>query len=563
MMTLACALLLAGAFAAERAAAQSSFTIEPVPASYMKDLPFRMPVIRLPEFADKAVNVKDFQAVPDGRTMNTEAFARAIRACASSGGGMVVVPAGEYLTGPIVLESNVNLHLERGALIIFSKRFEDYPLVPFPSPTSKSLKCQPPIFAYKCDNIAITGEGVIDGSGEAWRPAKKEKYTESEWKAIVARGGALSPDGRIWYPSREAMNGEAYLKELKKTKKNPTAAELAGAREFLRPKMVELFGCTRVLLDGPTFRNSPSFAVHPSQCEDLVVRNVTIQNPYSAQNGDGLDLSACHTAIVYKTTVDAGDDAICIKPGSFDAGKSWDVSCENIIITDCTVYHGHGGFVIGSETNGGARNILARNLTMLGTDVGLRFKSAREKGSLVEKIYVDGVVMKDILDEAVLFDTYYAEGSAEKNALTRDDARQAESVTERTPQFSDFTIANVTCYGAERAMLVLGLPEMPVKNLSISHAVFTARKGGLIVDADGIQLNDVKIYPDEGPVYALNASKSVTITQGAMPEGARTFMTVAGKSSGKIVISKSGVSDPGTQITFVAGAEREAVDVRP
>jgi polygalacturonase len=557
-----CAIVLVNAVATNRTSAQTHFVVDPIPAEYLQHLPFSMPAIALPEFPDQTFNVLDYGAVADGRTMNTDAFARAIKTCASAGGGTLVVPPGAYMTGPIVLESNINFHLTRGALVIFSPKFEDYPIVPFPSPTSKTFRCQPPISGYKLQNIAITGEGVIDGSGDAWRPVKKEKFTENEWKSIVASGGVVSGDGKMWYPSKEAMNGEAYLKALRKEKKNPTAAEIAGAREFLRPKMVELFGCRRVLLDGPTFRNSPSFAVHPSQCEELVVRNVTIQNAYNAQNGDGLDLSACHTAIVYKTVVDAGDDAICVKPGSFDAGRSWDVSCENIIITDCTVYHGHGGFVIGSETFGGARNILARNLTFLGTDVGLRFKSARDRGSLIEKIFIDGIVMKNIVSEAVLFDTYYADGSAEKNAASRDDSRAPEPVTDRTPRFSDFTINNVTCDGAARAVLFLGLPEMPIKNITITNSVFSARTGALLVDAEGITLTNVKIYPDAGPVYSVAASKQIAITRGVAPEGVQTFMNVVGRNVEGIVISKTDMSGTKTPVQLEKGATAAAVDVR-
>ncbi len=251
--------------------AETHFPIQPVPARYMAHLPFAMPEVQLPAFPERSVNVLDFGAVRDGRTMNTDAFARAIKSCASAGGGTVVVPAGEYLTGPIRLESRINFHVERGALIIFSPNFNDYPLVPFPTAKSKNFGCTPPIWAMNCENVAITGEGVIDGSGEAWRPVKKEKYRVNEWKKIVSSGGVVSADGSMWFPSAAAMNGEEYLKELKQSKKNPTAEEFARAKEFLRPKMVELLGCSKVLLDGVTFRNSPQFAVHPAQCENMVI----------------------------------------------------------------------------------------------------------------------------------------------------------------------------------------------------------------------------------------------------------------------------------------------------
>jgi DNA sulfur modification protein DndE len=539
------------------------FPIEPVPARLTTNIPFAMPAVKLPIFADKSVNVLDFGAVRDGHTMNTEAFARAIASCSSAGGGTVIVPEGEYLTGPIRLASGINFHLERGALIVFSRKFSDYPLVPFPTKKSKNYGCTPPIWAVDCENIAITGDGVIDGSGDAWRPVKKEKYTANEWKKIVASGGVVTPDGTMWYPSPEAMNGEAYLKELKKNKKNPTAEEVAGAKEFLRPKMVELLGCSSVLLDGVTFRNSPQFAVHPAQCENMVIRNVTIQNAYSAQNGDGLDISACHAVIVYNAVVDAGDDAICIKPGGYDAGRGWTAACENIIIADCTVYHGHGGFVIGSETYGGARNILARNLTFLGTDVGLRFKSARDRGDLIEKIYVDGIVMKDIVNEAILFDTYYESGSAEKNAMDRDEARKAEPVTGRTPRFDGFTISNVVCRGAGRAVLLLGLPEMPIKNISISNSVFSASKGGLLVDAEKITLDNVTMMPDAGPVYVVKEASAISIVHAIVPKGTASFLAVEGKNSKEITIENTDMSAIRTPVQLGSTVRADAVTVKP
>jgi len=543
--------------------AGSPYAIVPVPAKYTANLPFTMPAVALPAIPERTMNVLDFGAVRDGHTMNTEAFAKAITACAAAGGGTVVVPAGEYLTGPIRFESRINLHVERGALVIFSKRFEDYPLVPFPTAKSKNFGCTPPIWGVGLEDVAITGAGVFDGSGDAWRPMKKEKYTAKEWKQITSSGGVVSADGAVWYPSEAAMNGEEYLKELKRTNKKPAAADFARAKEFLRPKMVEFYGCSRLLLDGPTFRNSPHFAVRPSQSENIVIRNVTIQNPWNAQNGDGLDLTSVHNVIVYNTVVDCGDDALCIKPGLYDASTKWTAACENIVIEDCTVYRGHGGFVIGSETYGGARNIMARNLTMIGTDVGLRFKSAREKGDLIEKIYIDGVVMKDIQAEAILFDTYYASGSAEKNAVSRDASREAEPVNDRTPRFDGFTISNIVCSGAERAMLFLGLPEMPIRNISISNATFSAAKGGLLVDAEGITLTNVTVTPASGPVYVMNEAKNVTITGAKVPANTAVFVTVDGEGSTGIVIEKTNLTGVTTPVDVNKNAKPGAVTVKP
>jgi polygalacturonase len=339
---------------------------QPVPKLYYTNLPFTMPEVQVASFPDQHVSIKDFGAVADGQTMNTKAFAEAIQACAKAGGGQVAVPAGVWLTGPIRLQSNINFHLDAGALILFSKNRDDFPLIPMPTPNSKNYACTPPIYGYQLENVAITGEGIIDGSGEQWRPMKKEKYTASEWKKTTSSGGVVTPDGKIWWPSQQAAEGDGRLKTLRKQNKNLTLEDFASVRDFLRPNMVVLSDCKKVLLDGPTFRNSPKFNVNPVQCEHLVIRNMTIQNDWNAQNGDGLDIGSCHNVIIYNCVVDVGDDAICMKPGIYGKEKNWSAACENIIIADCTVYRGHGGFVIGSESYGGARNISVRNCTFVG-----------------------------------------------------------------------------------------------------------------------------------------------------------------------------------------------------
>jgi polygalacturonase len=375
-------------------------------ARYLRGLPFDPPAIAPPVFPDRVVTIVDHGAVGDGQTMNTDAFARAIDLCAKGGGGTVLVPRGLWLTGPIRLKSNINLHVAEGAVVLFSRRFEDHPIIAGFDGTSRRYRCVPSVSAYREENVAITGRGMFDGQGDAWRPVKKDKLTASEWKRLVASGGAVSADGKIWYPSQGAMEGEELLKTLD-ARKGSTKEEFAKAREFLRPVLVQLVECRSILIDGPSFVNSPSFHVQPVQSENILIRNVTVRTEWWAQNGDGIDLSACRDVLVYGCVVDAGDDALCIKPGTIAKRQKPGPACERIVIADCKVYHGHGGFVIGSESYGGARNIAVRNCTFQGTDVGLRFKSSRGRGGVIEHIVVEGVSMTGIAREAILFDMFY------------------------------------------------------------------------------------------------------------------------------------------------------------
>jgi polygalacturonase len=499
---------------------------QPVPSSYMTGLPFTMPEIQVATFPDRSISIVDHGAIADGQTMNTKAFASAIQACAQAGGGKVVVPAGVWLTGPIRFESNINLHLDAGAVIMFSRNRDDFPLVPFPSPTSKNYICATPIFGYKLENIAITGQGVIDGFGEVWRPMKKNKYTANQWEKTIASGGVLSDDGKMWWPSQQAMDGTEYLKSLRKDKKELTVGDVAGAKDFLRSNMVVFNACNKVLLDGPTFRNSPKFCVNPVQCENLVIRNIKIQNDWNAQNGDGLDIGSSHNVIVYNCVVDVGDDAICLKPGTIEKGRDWTAACENIVIADCIVYRGHGGFVIGSETYGGTRNVSVRNCTFIGTDVGLRFKSSRNRGGLTENIYIDGIHMKDIVNEAILFDMYY-----EDDKPAAGEPRTSALVTERTPRMQKFFIKNIVCNGAEHAIFVQGLPEQYARDIEFKDITISAKRGVSCIDAEGLQFNNVNVILEQGPVYDIDNARNITIDHPRYTAGAALFLKVEGKLS--------------------------------
>ncbi len=455
--------------------------------------------IQRPVIPQRSLSIREFGAVGDGHTLCTAAIQKAIDACARAGGGQVVIPSGIWLTGPIHLESRIDLHLERGALLLFSRDHTLYPILQAPT---RGWQVASPIYGYGLEDVAITGPGIMDGAGESWRPVKKFKTTARQWQELIRAGGVVDEKEGMWWPSREAMAGEAWLKKLQaaKGKKEITAADMEPARDYLRPYMISLIDCKRVLVADVTVKNSPKFALCPAWCDQLVIRNVKVNNEWWAQNGDGIDISACRNVLVDACTVTAGDDGICLK-SSGRSGRS-EPALENVLIRNCIVYHGHGGFVVGSNTDGGMRNIDVENCTFIGTDVGLRFKSARGRGGVVEQIRIRNIRMQDIAGEAIGFDAFYE--SAPADTLAR-------PVTRETPVFRDITIDSLYCAGAARALVMTGLPEMPIRNIRIRDAHITATSGARLQDVHDLTLERVVIRPDQGELFRWNRCSGLTL----------------------------------------------------
>jgi len=367
----------------------------------------RIPLPALPVFRKDTANILKYAAVSDGATLNTRQIQSAIDAIHRKGGGVVLIPRGLWLTGPIVLKSRVNLHLADGALLQFTDDHTHYPLVKGNWEGLPQMRNQSPISASNTTDIAITGKGIIDGNGDGWRMVKKEKLTESNWKKLVASGGFLGDNGKSWYPSQTSFNGSKYT--------NPgiispdkDSAFYASVKDYLRPNLLVLDRCKRILLEGVTFQNSAAWCLHPLMSEDITVRNIFVKNPWYAQNGDGIDLESCRNVLIERSIFDVGDDALCMKSGRDAAGRQRGMPVENVTIRHCTVYASHGGFVIGSEMSGGARNIDVENCSFIGTDIGLRFKTTRGRGGVVENINIRDIHMINIPGEAILFDMYYA-----------------------------------------------------------------------------------------------------------------------------------------------------------
>lgn len=493
----------------------------------LTDLPFDMPVISKPVFPENKANIIDFGAVGDGLTLNTSAINDAIDFIHNKGGGTVVIPTGIWHTGPIVLKDNTCLHTEEGALIIFSVNFDDYPLVTTVFEGLDTKRCQSPISARNAKNIAITGKGIFNGSGDAWRPVKKEKMTDSQWKKLLNSGGILNEKKNIWYPTEKALKGS--LNAIMNVPIVHNESEWSEIKDYLRPVMVSFMYCENVLLEGITFENSPCWAIHPFASGNVILDNVSIKNPWYAQNGDGVDVESCKNALIVNCNFDVGDDAICLKSGKDEDGRKRGIPCENVVVKNCIVYHGHGGFVIGSEMSGNIKNIYVSDCLFLGTDIGLRFKSCRDRGGVVENIYINQINMVNIPKEPISIDLEYNGKSS--------DEKDVYLVDERTPVFKNFYMNNIICKGAEKAIFFRGLPEKNIENIHIGNVTIFAQKGAEIINSDGIFLKNVHIIPKNGPALYLNNVKNFEADQFTYPEKIEEPILYSGNSNENIQLN--------------------------
>lgn len=461
--------------------------------SMYEGLPFEMSVIDRPTFAADTISLDRVGGVPDGRTLNTVAFAEGIDSLSARGGGVLNVPSGIWLTGPIRLRSGVNLHLEAGAIILFSPDKTLYPLASVSYEGFEGYRCTSPIFGEDLENIAITGQGVIDGNGDAWRFVKRDKMNAWQWKRLLGSGGLV--EGDTWYPSEQFIAGEKLRGGLG-NHAPMTSVDAEAIKDFLRPVMVKFVNCKNVCLEGVLFQNSPAWNLHPLMCENVIIDNVHLKNPVYAQNSDGMDIESCRNVIICHTTLDVGDDAICIKSGKDEEGRRRGIPTENVIVRNCRVFEGHGGFVVGSEMSGGVRNISVSDCEFIGTDVGLRFKSNRGRGGVVENIFIDNVNMTGISHEALLFDLYYTANGGPRHEVAVAD--------ESTPEFRKIRIDNVTSYGSEIPVKFNGLPEKPIEEVWLTNSIFTSRQGGLVSEARKIVFENVDIQVSDGQALTIN-----------------------------------------------------------
>jgi hypothetical protein len=524
----------------------------------------KLPVVGIPKFKKDTISIAKYGAVPDGNTLNTKSINDAIDALNKKGGGVVLVPPGLWVTGPVVLKSNINLYLATGATLLFTRDLNEYPLVKGSWEGIPQMRNQSPVSATNAVNIAITGKGIIDGNGDAWRAVKKDKLNETQWKKLLSSGGIVSDDKKTWYPSEKSLKG-SQLQNPGVISPEKNDVFYNSIKDFLRPNLVVFTSCKNVLLEGVTFQNSPAWCLHPLMCENLTVRNVSVKNPWYAQNGDGIDAESCKNVLIENSVFDVGDDGLCMKSGRDADGRKRGMPIENVTIRGCTVYAAHGGFVIGSEMSGGARNIYVSNCTFIGTDIGLRFKTTRGRGGTVENIFIDHIYMKNIQAEAILFDMYYMAKdpvvlAGEKRELPK---VEFKPVDETTPVFKNFHVSHVYCNGADKAIFVRGLPEMHIKNIVLENMVLQADKGFDIQEATGITFKNIKVISkDTKPVIDVVQSDKLIFDNISYKDGAELLFRISGERSGSITIGKTDASKAKEKIIYELGASEKSVTIK-
>lgn len=446
-------------------------------SGHYKNLPISLKAVETVRIPSNKVSISDFGGKGDALTLNTEAFEKAIGSLTKKGGGQLFIPAGVWLTGPIELKDNIELHLDKNAILYFSP---DKQL--FVDKKARSKRCNPAISAYNCKNIAITGEGIIDGNGDQWRPVKRGKVSDTEWSYFKSIGGVERQNGTLWYPWDSKL-GYANI------------ATTAEKQEGLRNDIIRLTNCENILIEGVTVQNSPRFHVHPVNCKNVIIDGITVRCPWNAQNGDAIDLSDCQQALIINATVDAGDDGLCMKSGDYKKNAVAN-GCSDILIDNCTVFHAHGGFVVGSEDITAMKNIVVRRCRFSGTDVGLRFKSAIGRGGRTENIHISDIVMTDIRGAAISLQCDYANRPAGHDI----NKEKTPEKLEKVPEFQDIHIQNIACRGAKTAIYAHGIDgQNCVHDIYISNSTLVYNKTGLDVDdkTAKLKLSNVTIQKEK------------------------------------------------------------------
>ena len=386
-------------------------------------------------------------------------------------------------------------------------------------------RCIAPLNAVGARNISVTGGGTIDGNGDSWRQVKRSKMTSGQWKKLLASGGFTDEKGDIWYPDSSSYRGSLVSDAFNVPQGMETDSDWESVKTYLRPVLLEFRDCENVLLEDCLFQNSPCWNLHPLMCRNVIIKNITVRNPWYSQNGDGLDVDSCENVLVLDSDFDVGDDAICIKSGKDEDGRLRARPCRNLIVRNCTVFHGHGGFVVGSEMSGGVQNISVRDCRFFGTDVGLRFKSCRGRGGVVENIHIKDIVMTDIPTEPLLFDLHYGGKSAVEAAEDGASPFDIEPVPagETTPEFRDIHISDIFCKGAARAMYFNGIPEMPINGITVEDCMIVSDLGADIRYSEDVVLENVRIRHGDGPAYVFANCGEVRMSgcQGGDVDGGR------------------------------------------
>ena len=413
-----------------------------------------------PQFPARNFVITQFGAVADGKSDASPAIAKAIAACVKAGGGRVVIPAGEFLTGPIHLQSNVELHLAAtNSILKFSTDPQKY--LPVVATRFEGMECfnySPLIYAFEQKNVAVTGAGTLDGQAD-----------DANWLAWKGRKGPPEGTQKTARARLDKMNNDSV----------PVSQRVFGEGDFLRPSFVEFNRCRNVLIEGVKIRRSPMWELHPLLCTNVTVRGVDILS--HGANNDGCDPESCCDVLIEKCIFDTGDDCIAIKSGRNNDGRRVGVPSQNIIIRDCTMRDGHGGTTIGSEISGSCSNVFVENCQMDSPELtcALRLKSNAMRGGVLQNIFMRNVNVGLVKDSVLQIDFLYEEGAkGEFNPIARNVVMENIKVTQ-TP----------------RVLNVRGFPAASITDVRIYNSSFKqVKKPDQIIDAD-VKLVDCSLEP--------------------------------------------------------------------
>ena len=421
------------------------------------------------------INAADRNADPTGKIKCTRIINNIIEELSSKGGGTLYFPAGTFLTGPIIMKSNITLWLDAGAVIKFSDDFDDYlPMVPSRWEGIRVKNFASQVYAFRCENISIRGRGHFEGQGQKWwdylRTSGNNQQDSGKWQKIFARENA------------ELLSKNSYLK---------------GRNYFFRPPMITTYECKNVLIEGVSFSNPPFWTIMPAFTDNLTITGITIENPDNSPNTDGIDPSSCRNVHISNCHITVGDDCIVIKSGRDEDGREAASPTENVTITNCTMLRGHGGVVIGSEMSGNVKKIAVTNCIFDGTDRGIRIKTMRGRGGVIEDVSVSNIVMNNMVNEGILITLRYQNTAP-------------ETVSARTPSCSNVCIANIIQRGGQRPVAIYGLEERDVSQISFSNMECITRKGVLIENGHDIGFHEIKLDISEGNALELIDSRDIT-----------------------------------------------------
>jgi polygalacturonase len=408
------------------------------------------PAVRPPSFPDRDFDITKFGAKGDGRTKCTDAIRRAIQACSAAGGGRVLVPAGQFLTGAIHLESNVNLHVTEGATLLFSRDPEDYlPAVFTRFEGVECLNYSPFIYAFEKQNIAVTGPGLLDGQAD-----------EQHWWPWAGKAQAGWRSGQ---PS--AAQDRKALFDMGE-RDVPVARRVFGAGHYLRPNFVQPYRCSNVLLEGFRMQASPMWELNPVLCRNVIVRNVDIFS--HGPNNDGCDPEASRDVLIENCTFSTGDDCIAVKSGRNRDGRRVGVPCENVLIRNCTMKDGHGGVSIGSEVSGGIKNIRIERCHMSSPNLqrALRVKTNSYRGGMIEDINFSQIQIGQVAESAIEVDFFYEEGEGGPFQ----------------PVVRNILVSHITCDKSKYAIFLRGYASDPITGVMISHCQFDHAARGVFFE---------------------------------------------------------------------------------